>query len=241
MNDYNDNNENKISAIVGIGGVLLSMVVLILGARTNSGVITIIGVILFVLTILAGIIIGKVTETAEKAKYMRGLSGGSAKTTSKYHPLLIDQRTKQDPDVQRLLQYLSVQKAFFDPNYLMTAAAQNDPEIRELLEVLDRMIASGEVNGDFAQYPSTGSFSDPNSAYLSKMKRPEIEQRERRKNSPRRKVGRILKYVGLGIFFIPFVIMFLSPTGVKNGTTVAYFFAAAPFGMIMAAIGSKIK
>ena len=241
MNDYNDNNENKISAIVGIGGVLLSMIVLILGARTNSGVLTIIGVILFVLAILAGIIIGKVNETAEKAKYMRGLSGGPAKITSKYQPLLIDQRTKQDPDVQRLLQYPTVQKAFFDPDFITTPAAQNDPSVRELMEVLDRMLDSGAVNGDFAQYPSTGSFSDPNSAHLSEMKRHEIEQRERRKNSPRRIVGRIIKYVGLGIFFIPFVIMIISPTGVKNGTTAAYFFAAAPFGMIMAAIGSKIK
>ena len=241
MNDYNDNNDNKISAIIGIGGVLLSMIVLILGARTNSGVITIIGVILFVLTIVAGSIIGKMTAAAEKAKYTRGLSGGSAKTTSKYHPLLIDERTKQDPDVQRLLQYTSVQKAFFDPDYISSAAAQNDPYVRELIQVLDRMLDSGAVNGDFAQYPSTGGFSDPNSAYLSEMKRHEIEQRERRKNSPRRIVGRIIKYVGLGIFFIPFVIMFISPTGVKNGTTAAYFFAAAPFGMIMAAIGSKIK
>lgn len=238
MNDFND---NKISAIIGIGGVLLSVIVIILGARTDSGALTLVGVILFVLAVFAGIIIGKVTDAAEKAKYMRGLSGGPAKTTSKYQLLLMDESTKQDPDVQRLLQYPTVQKAFFDPDFITTPAAQNDPYVCELMSVLDRVLESGAVNGDFAQYPSTGSFSDPNSAYLSETKRHEIEQRERSKNSPRRKVGRIIKYVGLGIFFIPFVIMFLSPTGVKNGTTVAYFFAAAPFGMIMAAIGSKIK
>ena len=238
MNDFND---NKLSAIIGIGGVLLSVFIFILSAKTDSGVLAVIGLIVFVLAIVAGKITEKVTKASDKAKHLRGLSGGSVNITSKYQLLLMDERTKQDPDVQRLLQYLSVQKAFFDPNYITSAAAQNDPYVRELLEVFDRLTGGSEVNGDFAQYPSTGSFSDPNSSYLSEMKRHEIEQRERGKNRPRRIVGRIIKYVGLGIFFIPFVIMFLSPTGVKNGESAAYFFMAAPFGMIMAAIGSKIR
>ena len=132
MNDFND---NKISAIVGIGGVLLSMIVIILGARTNSGVITIVGVILFVLAITSGIIIGKITDAAEKAKYTRGLSGGAAKITGKYQSLLMDERTKQDPDVQRLLQYLSVQKAFFNEEF----PAEDDPHLLELVDVLAKL------------------------------------------------------------------------------------------------------
>ena len=234
MNDFN---ENKISAIVGIGGVLLSMIVIILGARTNSGVITIVGVILFVLAIVSGIIVGKVTDAAEKAKYMRGMSGGSLKITSKYQPLLMDERTKQDPEVQRLLQYLSVQKAFFDPNYITSASAQNDPYVRELMSVFDRMIESGAATVDLAQYTNVNS----NSAYASELNMQEQKRREREKKRPRRIVGRIMKYVGLGIFFIPFVIMVLSPTGVKNSNSVVFFFMAAPFGMVIAAIGSKIK
>ena len=235
------NNDKKggIFALIVGGAVVVAIIFMMLASKTDDPTFGMIGMGLFVLTVVGAIIASNALKlnTKQQNKPM----DSAAKATAKYQPLLMDERTKQDPDVQRLLQYYSVQKVFFDPNYLSTEAAQNDIEIRELLAVLDRMLGSGEVNGDFAQYPSTGSFSDPNSAYLSETKRPGIGQRERRNNSPRRKVGRILKYVGLGIFFIPFVIMFLFPTGVKNGTTAAYFFMAAPFGMIMAAIGSKIR
>ena len=235
MNDFND---NKISAIVGIGGVLLSMIVIILGARTNSGVITIVGVILFVLAIVAGIIVGKVTDTAEKAKYMRGLSGGSVKTTSKYQLLLMDERTKQHPDVQRLLQYLSVQKTFFDPNYLATAEAQNDPYVRELMSVFDRMIENGEANGDLIQYPNLNMNS--NSAYVSELNKREQGRREREKKRPRRIVGTVITVAGVLLFCSPFFAVFLGATGV-NDLDPSFFMMAAPFGMMLDIVGSIIK
>lgn len=233
MNDFND---NKISAIVGIGGVLLSMIVIILGARTNSGVITIVGVILFVLAIVAGIIVGKVTDAAEKAKYMRGLSGGSVKTTSKYQLLLMDERTKQHPDVQRLLQYLSVQKTFFDPNYLATAEAQNDPYVRELMSVFDRMIENGEANGDLARYTNVSS----SSAYVSELNKREQDRREREKKRPRKIAGTVITVAGVLLFCSPFFAVFLGATGV-NDLDPSFFMMTAPFGMMLAIVGSIIK
>ena len=233
MNDFND---NKLSAIVGIGGVLLSMIILIISAKTYNTALTVVGVIIFVLTIVVGSIMGKVTNASEKSKYMRGLSDGSVKTTSKYHLLLIDERTKQDPDVQRLLQYPTVQKAFFDPNYITSAAAQNDPYILELLEVLDRMSDNGAVNGDFVQYPNAGGFADPNSAFVSEMNKHGIDRREREKKRPRRTVGRIITAVGLIMFCLPF---FSALTG-AFGKNFTFIFGAAPFGMVLIVIGKII-
>ena len=228
MNDFND---NKISAIVGIGGVLLSMIVIALGARTNSGVITIVGVILFVLAIVSGTIVGKVTAASEKAKYTRGLSGGSAKEMSKYQSLLMDERTKQDPDVQRLLQYLSVQKAFFDPNYLATAEARNDPYVRELQEVLDRMLGDGGANGDFGNYGNVNQSSD----YFTELNKREVKRRE--KSKPRRTVGKTLVGIGVALFMVPFFAAFL------NGLNIdfVYLMGAAPLGMVLVVIGKIIR
>ena len=233
MNDFKN---DKLPALVGVGGVLLSMIILIVSAKTYNTVLTVVGVIIFVLAIVAGSIVGKVTAAAEKAKYTRGLSDGPAKTTSKYYPLLIDERTKQDPDVQRLLQYHSVQKVFFDPNYITSAAAQNDPFVRELMEVLDRMSDSGAVNGDFVQYPNAGSFADPNSAFVSEMNKHGIDRREREKKRPRRTAGRIITAVGLIMFCLPF---FAALTG-AFGKNFTFIFGAAPFGMVLIVIGKII-
>ena len=132
MNDFKD---NKLSALIGVGGVLLSVIVFILSARTDSRALALIGLIIFVAAIVAGKITEKVTAASNKAKFVRGLSDGSAKTTSKYHLLLMDERTKQDPDVQRLLQYKSVQKAFFNGEI----PAEDDPHLKELIDVLSKL------------------------------------------------------------------------------------------------------
>lgn len=229
----NDHEENKLHAIIGIGGVLLSVVILIISAKTRNTVLTLIGVIIFVLAIAAGIIIERVTEAADKAKHIRELSGGSAKATSKYHLLLIDERTKQDPDVQRLLQYPTVQKAFFDPNYISSASAQNDPYVRELIEVFERMLDGGGANGDFGDYGNVNQMS----AYVSELKKRDTERQAREKNKPRRTVGTVLSVVGILLFMVPFIAIVFGP----STTMFAYAFAAAPLGMILAFIGNILK
>ena len=49
--------------------------------------------------------------------------------------VLRDPRIKQLPDVQRLLQYQSVQKAFFDGEF----PAEDDPHLQELVDVLSKL------------------------------------------------------------------------------------------------------
>ena len=49
--------------------------------------------------------------------------------------VLRDPRVKQLPDVQRLLQYGSVQKAFFDGEF----PAESDPHLQELVDVLSKL------------------------------------------------------------------------------------------------------
>lgn len=230
MNDYE---ENKLHAIIGIGGVTLSVIILIISAKTRNTTLTLIGVIIFVLAIAAGIIIERVTEAADKAKHIRELSGGSAKATSKYHLLLIDERTKQDPDVQRLLQYPTVQKAFFDPNYISSAAAQNDPYVRELIEVFERMLDSGGANGDFGDYGNVNQ----EFAYVAELNKRDIKRRECETKHPRRTAGNILVGVGVALFMLPFFGAFFN----AFGNNLVYLMGAAPFGMLLIVIGKIIK
>lgn len=49
--------------------------------------------------------------------------------------VLRDPRIKQLPEVQRLLQYESVQKAFFDGEF----PAEDDPHLQELVDVLSKL------------------------------------------------------------------------------------------------------
>lgn len=228
MNDFKD---NKLSALIGIGGVLLSMIILTISAKTYNTVLTVVGVIIFVLAIVSGIIAGKVTAAADKKKMLRELSDGSVKTTSKYQLLLMDERTKQDPDVQRLLQYPTVQKAFFDPGYILSASAQNDPFIQELMEVLDRMLGDGGANGDFAGYGNVNQ----SPAYFTDLNKREVERRE--KSKPRKIVGRIITAIGLIMFCLPFFAMLFN----EFGGYFMFFFGAAPFGFVLVIIGSIIR
>lgn len=54
-------------------------------------------------------------------------------------------RLKENPKIQMLLQYPSVQKAFLDPNYLKTKEAQSDFYIQELFKVMDELMMSGNI------------------------------------------------------------------------------------------------
>lgn len=230
MNDFK---YDKLPALIGVGGVLLSVFIFILSARTESRALAIVGLVIFVAAIAAGKITEKVTAASDKAKYVSGMSGGSVKITSKYQPLLMDERTKQDPDVQRLLQYPTVQKAFFDPNYITSAAAQNDPFIRELMEVLDRMLGDGGANGDLGGYGNVNQ----SPAYFTELNKREVERQQREKSKPRIIAGRIITAVGLIMFCLPFFAALFN----EFGGYFMLFFGAAPFGMVLIVIGKIIK
>lgn len=219
----NNNKGNKLSAIVVLGGVSLAIIVMLLGAKTDNQVITLVGVVLFIAAVMVGIFIGNGSGVGKASRELRS-------NATKYEPLLLDERTKQHPEVQRLMQYISVQKVFFDPSYLKTTEAQNDPNVRELLAVFDDILSTGAVYG---------GLNGKNTDLLS---RNEIMRREKAKNRPRRIVGAVFGFVGLALFMVPFFIVFIAS---MNGSKVAgemasFLFTAAPLGMVLIVIGSVI-
>lgn len=239
----NENKKNGIIVLVGAGGVLIAVIFMMLANKTENNSLGLVGMAIFALTVVGLIIASSILDKIVKAKN-GGKSSVEPMVTTLDPRLLMDERTKQDPDVQRLLQYHSVQKVFFDPNYLATAEAQNDPNVRELLQILDRMSKSGKMYNDLAPYPGTGGAADANSAYISEMKRREDLQRERQKNTPRRTVSKILRYVGLALFLVPFIVVF---TAGANGRlaitagTIPLLFGCALVGAILNSIANIIK
>lgn len=123
---------------MALGGITLALIIIFAAQKAGSQKGGIIGAGVFVAACVATVILD--TKSSGKTK-----SGKRSPFASKYDPLLLDERTKQDPDVQRLLQYPEVQKAFFDPNYLGSAEAQNDPNVRELIAVFDKMLQNREI------------------------------------------------------------------------------------------------
>lgn len=237
----NNGKGKKTLMIIVLTSIAILLFSLLLGAGTDNPVIFLVGMGLFFLMFIAGISVINAGNKASGGK----TSGESKKNALKYEPLLLDERTKQDPDVQRLLQYTSVQKVFFDPEYLKTVAAQTDPYVIELLGVFDNIISSRTLNGDYPLYPNQSGLNGTN-AYTNALIQNEIKRRENEKKKPRRIVGRVLTYVGLGLFVIPFfVIMFLgmnSPesTGAVKSASI-FLTSAAPLGMMLIVIGSILR
>lgn len=225
----NKHDKNQKIEMFGAGGVLLAVAVIFLGKKTNSNTITFVGLGIFILSLAAVVIVGNVLTAVDKAKTSANRSSETAKAMSHYQPILADERTKQDPDVQRLLQYPSVQKAFFDPDYLPTPAAQNDPYVRELIGVLDRMLESG----DYARFMDV----DSTSAYVTELNKQKHERREREKKRPRRIVGNVMAAVGMLMFCVPFFGVFFY----MYNENLVYLIGAAPLGMLLVVIGRMIK
>ncbi|MDE6727166.1 MAG: hypothetical protein K2J80_04410 [Oscillospiraceae bacterium] len=224
----NNNKGNKLPAIIVLGGVALSIIFLFLGAKTENQTVALVGVGLFFATVAAGIFIGNGSGAGKASRELRT-------NAKKYEPLLLDERTKQHPEVQRLLQYTSVQKVFFDPPYFKTSEAQNDPNVRELLAVFDDILSGGAAYGGF----------NGTNVYTDSLSRNEIMRREKEKNKPRRIAGTVLMLVGIGLFVIPFFTVFFSSMSSPESTTSAksasFLFTAAPFGMVLIIIGSILK
>lgn len=210
--------------IIVLGGTGLSMIVMFLGARTDTQPLMLVGMGLFFAAVAAGIFVGNGGKASREYRNI----------VNKYEPLLIDERTKQHPEVQRLLQYTSVQKVFFDPAYFKTSEAQNDPNVRELLAVFDDILSGGAVYG--AANGINASF-DP-------VSRKEIMRRQNAQNRPRKVIGIIFSLAGISLFLLPFGVAMIplltnSALTVKPGMVESFFYAA-PIGMIFLVIGRVI-
>lgn len=215
-------NRNKITpgGMVVLCGFLTGLCVIFYAARSGEPIPAFIGTGLVVLSPIAGEIVQSV-KNKEKLRIEHGVSTKSSKkNAAKYLPLLSDERTKQHPEIQRLLQYLEVQKAFFDPSYIQTAQAQSEPNVQELMEVFDKIIAWQETNGT-APLPNGGT---PLGSFD-----PFAQQRRRDEQSkPRKVVGAILAIVGLLTFISPFF----------GGKNAEQLFILTPFGMLLIGVGS---
>lgn len=245
-----NNLKDIIIAIIVIGGIAATAICVFSGEGSARPVLTIIGIGIFFLTVAAVMIISSVGSKGEaKAK----ISGASGNLAQKYAPLLLDERTKQDPDVQRLLQYLEVQKVFFEPSHLNTAAAQSDPNVQELMSVLDGLMSRRAINGDplptpnqSPSYMNTGQSAPQN---INTNNYPPINAGSGKrppKNKAMATVGSVLIIIGVALFVLPFGVVFIAsalPRGadfIESGG--AYLmFGAPPFGVSLIVAGSIIK
>lgn len=166
-----------------------------------------------------------------------GISGAKVNTTqfNKYMPLLLDERTKQHPEVQVLLQYPEVQKAFFDPSSLSSPTIANDPHVRELFLVFDEMLAQGAING----MPNPPQNSVAPADQFQKPKEDEAKKKSTRT------AGKIMRWVGIGIFILPFGLVFtlsqLNPGSSLATAAVSFVVTGAcPMGMLLIIVGTII-
>lgn len=225
----NNKKRKRLASIVALGGITLALIIIFAAQKSGSQEGGIIGVGVFVAACVATVILD--TKSSGKSK-----SGKRSPFASKYDPLLLDERTKQDPDVQRLLQYPEVQKAFFDPNYLSTAEAQSDPNVRELLEVFDKMLLNREIS------PNQSAI-DTSSPYARELFQSDPSRLQKKTRKPRHVIGTLFGLVGMALLMIPFIIVLVvssadSPDSASNLSSM--LFTVAPAGMVLIIIGSII-
>lgn len=220
-----------VAGIVALSSFAAGFIIMFSGMNNETPVVPLIGFcVAFV-----GVVVASFIQGASKKK-SSGYSGGAPRaclsgSMQKYVPVLADEGTKQDPEIQRLLQYTSVQKAFFDPSYLGTAEAQNDPNVRELLGVLDNIILERTANG--AYQPSAPTAFNGTSSYEREQLQDKINKQKSIKNKPRKIVGIILMAAGFGLFMVPFFVAF-GGGGANISSTIGF----APFGMVLLFAGN---
>lgn len=236
MSDNNNNNgKDKVGKTL-LAAAIATFVVLGLGLATTNILLILVGAILIITTVIFG------AATANKDQKLKNSIRPDMNRYYKYMPLLTDERTKQHPEVQRLLQYTEVQRAFFDPHSLASPTTGNDEHVQELLRVFDEILAQGGINGNIYGDPQNISQAPiQNGAMPSDPFQKMREDEEKKK--PIRKVGKIMRWVGVGMFTVPFVLVFvlagLNPGSSVSMTAVSFAVSGAcPMGMLLIIVGS---
>ena len=240
MSDFYNNNNNgdkppsQKERIIVTAIVVAAIALVFLGARVSSMPMIMGGFFAAAITVfVAAALQGK------KKGAKSGVSGAAVNSSQlgKYFPLLADERTKQHPEVQVLLQYTEVQRAFFDPSSLSNPTTANDEHVQELFLVFDEMLAQGAVNGNI--YGNPQNIPQPGTMPSDSLrKKPEDEE----KKKPIRKAGKIMRFVGIGIFILPFGLVFIMES-LNPGSTVAtaavpfVVTGACPMGMLLIIVG----
>lgn len=246
MSDFNYNNGSDFnnggnkppmqkSAIIVTAVVLGAIAVIFCGIRSSNIPIIMGGFFLAFITMFVAAVLQGKNKGAGGAK-----SGAKVNTTqfNKYMPLLADERTKQHPEVQRLLQYPEVQKVFFDPSALSNSTIANDPNVQELFLVFDEMLAQGVINGTV--YGSQGNVTPMATPMQSAM-----PTQPKPVNTSRRKIGLILDIVGSSMFVLPFLGVFFVTTHLDSPMAVSItsfiISSAVPLGIIMIVVGTIMR
>lgn len=212
------------------------------GAAQKSTLMIGLGVILFVANfVLIAIFSGKQNSAA-------GGKSGTAKVNAsqfhKYLPLLNDERTKLHPEVQVLLQYTEVQRAFFDPNSLSNSATANDEHVQELFRVFDEILAQGAINGNiYGNLPNQAQNYPQNT--INPANPYQIPKNGSEDKKTIRKAGKIMRFVGIGMFVLPFGLVFtlvgLNPGAPWTGTAISIVVSGAcPMGMLLIIVGTVL-
>lgn len=223
------------SAIIVTAVVLGAIVVIFCGIRSSNIPIIMGGFFLAFITMFVAAALQGKNKGAGGAK-----SGVTVNTTqlNKYMPLLADERTKQHPEVQRLLQYPAVQKAFFDPSSLSNSTIANDPHVGELFLVFDEMLAQGVINGTV--YGTQGNVTPMVTPMQSAM-----PTQPKPVNTSRRKIGLILDIVGSSMFVLPFISVFFVTTHLDSPMAVSMMSfvvsSAMPLGIILIVVGTIMR
>lgn len=207
------------------------------GATQKSTLMIGIGVILFMATfVLIAIFSGKQNSAAGGKS---GTARVNASQFQKYLPLLNDERTKLHPEVQVLLQYTEVQRAFFDPSSLSNSTTANDEHVQELFRVFDEMLAQGAINGNvYGNLPTRAQNGTMPADPFQKSQQDSLE-----KKKPIRTAGKIMRWVGIGIFILPFGLVFalaqLNPGSPAATAAVSFVVTGAcPMGMLLIIVGT---
>ncbi len=158
---------------------------------------------------------------------------------NQYMPLLADERTKLHPEVQVLLQYTEVQRVFFDPSSLSKSTTANDEHVQELFRVFDEILAQGGINGNI--YGNPQNLPQIGATPTDPFQKAQPDSLEKKK--PIRTAGKIMRWVGIGIFIVPFGLVFLlaqlSPGSSVATTAVSIVVTGAcPMGMLLIIVGS---
>lgn len=134
-----------IAGWIAVIGCLASLIVALFAKKLGNNAAGAFGVAGFVLSVVAGIIAQSIADKRNGGSALKTKS--SELPQNKYAALLADEQTRQRPEIARLMLYTSVQRAFFDPSFVGTEEARNDPYVQELFAEFDRILAEGYAAG----------------------------------------------------------------------------------------------
>lgn len=260
-----NNNKNKLNlaGVVFLISFFGGIIFILFAIKTVNPILFILGFGLFFGGVTtAGIIQAVINKKNSPPAMNAAARGALARTVKRYEPLLLDERTKQIPDVQRLLQYTEVQKVFFDPSFICTAQAQNDPNVQELMRVFDNILDSGSVNDVLSRYNANTYPAETDAApnaspmgaadildVFSKNLRQRVERSVNSNNKPRKTLGTVLFIVGMLMVGFPFALVtFKGFLGQNLGVDVNLGNGAArlvstlmTLGVVVAVVGKIFK